>query len=156
MSMGGAYISIKEDKLNSIIKNHESLSDYVFDEDNEKNGDVTISTLEQAWDAFNSVFSTTVPDILGVDVLEDVDLGETCNLIGQSDIAAMSHKLELISDDEFLAMLKSADYQNADFYWDNVWKDEGTFDELLGFFQEFKELLKDAIEEQKVVLFYVA
>lgn len=155
MSMGGAYISIDEDKLNSILGSGESLSDFVFDEKNEDSGEVQICSLEQAWDAFNSLFSSAIPDLLGTDVLENVDLGEECHLISLSDVQATSHRLELISDDDFLAMLKSHDYQEADFYWDNVWKSEENTQEMLGMFQELKAFMKRAIEEQKVALLYI-
>lgn len=151
MSMGGCYVSINENELNTIISENKSLSDFVF----RREKDLPSCSLEQAWDAVRILFTDNIPDIFGIDVLEGVDLGETCFIISPEDAALVSKQLNDTTDDDITDMYHSSSFQNEDFYWADFWKEENNFNDIKDMIKELQQFFIQVAEDGNAVLFYI-
>lgn len=150
MSMGGCYISITDTKLSSLLSNHESLSDYVFN----SGENPSTCSLEQAWDAFRVLFEHIDIDIYGEPL--EADLGEGCFLIKGENLSYLSKDLNSITIEGFNELIQHDNFQNAEFYWDEFWKKKEEVAELTKIFSELQQFIKTADENKQAVIFYIA
>lgn len=152
MSMGGCYVAIHKDKLNELLDDENvSLSEFVFEEANAALMDKY--SLEQAWDAFRHLFMEDIPELLGEEPLEDTDLGEGCFLICAEDVANIAAQLAAISAEDLKARFESEEFQTADFYWDNVWRED--FDAVAEMFEGLVKYFAAAAQRGDAMLFYI-
>ena len=160
MSMGGAMVAIKEEKLKEIMLNQEQLESFIFDENNEKSGEISICTMEQAWDAIRILLSDERGDgdLWGFLDSEDKELplGESGVWLDKKQTRRMAEYLEKINQEKLEELFNSDDYQQAEFYWEEVWKDEDNKEDLFDFILNLKVFAKKTVEENKILLFYVA
>ena len=151
MSMCGNYVAIPEEKLNEALYEGASLSRFVFDEANDPF--ITRGGLEQAWDAFRHLFQNDIPELLGEDFLEDADLGEGCCLIAPSLVASIAGRLATVTPEALKERFDAEEFQSADFYWENVWKE--AFEDILSMFTRLAAFFKAAARRGDTVFFYV-
>lgn len=152
MSMGGSYIALNKDKLDALLSDPQaSLSAFVFDDANQAL--ITTYSLEQAWDAFRCLFEDDLPELNGGEFLQDADLGEGCFLISAPQVSSLAAQLAGISADDLRALFDLEQFQAADFYWENVWKED--FEEISEMFAGLVTFFEGAASRDEAMLFYV-
>ncbi|ABM39039.1 DUF1877 family protein [Polaromonas naphthalenivorans] len=152
MSMGARYIALHKDRLNALLSDPQaSLSAFVFDDANQAL--ITSYSLEQAWDAFRCLLEDDLPELNGGEFLQDADLGEGCFLISAPQVSSLAEQLAGFSADDLRAMFDSEQFQAADFYWENVWKEN--FEEISEMFAGLVTFFEGAASRDEAMLFYV-
>lgn len=149
MSLGGCYLEMKQDVFHYLIQQNKSLQEYV-----NKNS-LKSCTLEQSWDAVRILTQNFSPNILGSSPLSNVDLGEACFLFSSSDIHIINQQLSSIDDSTLSSLFGSSNFQNADFYWDNVFKDIDSKDKLIEYVLNVKKFFSQ-LHNDSIVLFYIS
>lgn len=151
MSLGGCYVAIKQEQLDDIIDKGHSLSEVVFDD----NSTLRTYSLEQAWDAIRILLMDVAPAAIGSNELEGVDLGETCLYLTPSEVNEVNKQISSLTKETIIELFNSAQFQEAEFYWDNLWKEEDNLEELIDFILGLKEFLQKSAQEKETVLFYL-
>lgn len=152
MSMGGSYIALHKDRLDELLDDPQaSLSAFVFDDAHQAL--VTHYSLEQAWDAFRCLFEDDLPELNGGEFLQDADLGEGCFLISAPQVARLATQLAGFSADDLRALFDSEQFQTADFYWENVWKEK--FEDISSMFDGLVKFFEGAARRDEAMLYYV-
>ena len=148
MSLGGCYLEMNQDVFHHLIQQNKSLQEYV-----NKNS-LKSCTLEQSWDSVKILTQNFSPNLLGSSPLLNVDLGETCFLFSFSDIQIINQQLSSIDDSILSSIFESSNFQNADFYWDNVFKDIDSKVDLIEYVLNVKNFLSQ-LHNDSIVLFYI-
>ena len=153
MSMGGSYIALHKDRLDALLADPQaSLSNFVLDDAHASL--LTRYSLEQAWDAFRCLFEDDLPGLVGDEVLPDADLGEGCFLIAAPQVARLATQLAAFSADDLRARFDSEPFQAADFYWENIWKED--FEEVAEMFAGLVAFFEGAAGRDEAMLFYIS